>query len=126
VFIQYEPVTHGTGYAVPTVQLEFGARSIGEPSETRKIGCDAHAQLPGLAFPAATVRAMRPERTFWEKATAIHVYCAQGEFRGADRFARHWHDISRLDDAGYVDRAVADRNLAPSQRQETRSHQRTP
>ncbi len=37
---------------------------------------------------------------------------AQGEFRGADRFARHWHDISRLDDAGYVDRAVADRKLA--------------
>jgi hypothetical protein len=55
---------------------------------------------------------MRPERTFWEKATAIHVFCAQGEFRGTDRFARHWHDISRLDDAGYVDRALADRNLA--------------
>jgi len=23
---------------------------------------------------------MRAERTFWEKATAIHVFCAQGEF----------------------------------------------
>jgi len=112
VFIEYEPVTRGTGYAAPTVQLEFGARSTGEPSETRTIGCDAHAQLPSLAFPTATVRAMRPERTFWEKATAIHVFCAQGEFRGADRFARHWHDISRLDDAGYVDRALADRRLA--------------
>jgi len=112
VFIEYEPVTRRTGYAAPTVQLEFGARSTGEPSETRTIGCDAQAQLPSLAFPMATVRAMRPERTFWEKATAIHVFCAQGEFRGADRFARHWHDISRLDDAGYVDRALADRRLA--------------
>jgi hypothetical protein len=112
MFIEYEPVTRGTGYAAPAVQLEFGARSTGEPSETRKIGCDAQAQLPSLGFPAAIVRAMRPERTFWEKATAIHVFCAQGEFRGADRFARHWHDISRLDDAGYADRALADRRLA--------------
>src|ERR1700756_1463680 len=34
VFIEYEPVTRGTGYAAPAVQLEFGARSTGEPSET--------------------------------------------------------------------------------------------
>jgi len=55
---------------------------------------------------------MRAERTFWEKATAIHVFCAQGEFRGGDRFARHWHDITRLDGAGFVDTALADKTLA--------------
>jgi hypothetical protein len=55
---------------------------------------------------------MRPERTFWEKATAIHVFCAQGSFRGGARFARHWHDITRLDAAGFAESAARDRELA--------------
>lgn len=55
---------------------------------------------------------MRAERTFWEKTTAIHVFCAQGSFRGGARYARHRHDVTRLDDAGFADRAAADRELA--------------
>jgi hypothetical protein len=55
---------------------------------------------------------MRAERTFWEKATAIHDFCIQGEFRGGDRFARHWHDVTRLDAAGFADAAIADTALA--------------
>jgi hypothetical protein len=55
---------------------------------------------------------MRAERTFWEQATAIHVFCAQGDFRGGDRFARHWHDVTRLDAAGFADAAMADKALA--------------
>ena len=55
---------------------------------------------------------MRAERTFWEKATAIHVFCAQGAFRGGDRFARHWHDLTRLDAAGFAEAAIADKALA--------------
>jgi hypothetical protein len=55
---------------------------------------------------------MRPERTFWEKATAIHVFCEHGEFRGGDRFARHWHDLTRLDQAGITNAAASDRPLA--------------
>ena len=55
---------------------------------------------------------MLATRTFWEKATAIHVFCRQGRFRGGYRFARHWYDIARLDDAGIADEALADRALA--------------
>jgi hypothetical protein len=112
VFINYEPLTIGTGYVAPAVMLEFGARSTGEPSEPRVIRCDAAEHLPSLEFPVATPKVMRPERTFWEKATAIHVFCAQGEFRGGDRFARHWHDVTRLDAAGFADAAIADSALA--------------
>ena len=53
------------------------------------------------------------ERTFWEKATALHVYCRQERRRG-ERLLRHWHDLVRLDDAGVADRALADRALALS------------
>jgi hypothetical protein len=74
--------------------------------------CDAAAHLQDLSFPPATPQVMRAERTLWEKATAIHVFCAQGSFRGGARFARHWHDVTRLDAAGFADRAAADRGLA--------------
>jgi hypothetical protein len=112
VFIDYTPLVTGTGYVAPAVMLEFGARSTGEPSELRTITCDAAAHLRGVEFPSATPRVMRAERTFWEKATAIHVFCIQGAFRGGDRFARHWHDVTRLDAAGFVKTAIADKTLA--------------
>jgi hypothetical protein len=111
-FIDYAPLAIGTGYIAPAVMLEFGARSTGEPSEPRAIHCDAANHLKGVEFPTATPEVMRAERTFWEKATAIHVFCAQGEFRGGDRFARHWHDVTRLDAAGLADAAIADKALA--------------
>ena len=112
VFIDYAPLVAGTGYVAPAVLLEFGARSTGEPSEPRAIHCDAATYLQSMEFPTATPKVMRAERTFWEKATAIHVFCAQGEFRGGDRFARHWHDVTRLDAAGFADAAIADKALA--------------
>ncbi len=112
VFLDYEAFGQGTGYVQPSVLLEFGARSTGEPHEPRAVACDAAPHLAGVSFPSATPQVMRPERTFWEKATAIHVFCAQGSFRGGARFARHWHDVTRLDAGGFVDSAAKDRALA--------------
>ena len=112
VFIDYTPLASGTGYVPPAVMLEFGARSTGEPCELRSVRCDAAAHLSGVEFPEVTPQVMRAERTFWEKGTAIHVFCAQGVFRGGDRFARHWHDVTRMDAAGFADSAIADTALA--------------
>lgn len=64
-----------------------------------------------MIFPSARPRVMHAERTFWEKATAMHVFCLQQRLRG-DRFARHWHDVARLDEAGLAEAAFADRKLA--------------
>jgi Nucleotidyl transferase AbiEii toxin, Type IV TA system len=94
------------------VTLEFGARSTGEPAETRPITCDAAQYLPALTFPMATPRIMLPKRTFWEKATAVHVYCARGFERQGDRISRHWHDLVRLDDGGFAQAAFDDTALA--------------
>lgn len=111
LFIDYEPTATGSGYVAPSVMLEFGARSAGEPASLRDIACDASGLIDGLIFPTARPRVMHAERTFWEKATAIHVFCLQGRLRG-DRFARHWHDVARLDEAGLAEAAFADRELA--------------
>jgi hypothetical protein len=112
VFVHFRSDDNALGYVRPRVLLEFGARSTGEPTEVRTVTCDASQSLPGVAFPTAEVRAMRPTRTFWEKATAAHVYCVRGGFRGAERWSRHWYDIVALLDAGAAAAAVADRPLA--------------
>ena len=96
----------------PELFKAINGRFVANDSESRAIRCDAAEHLKGVEFPTATPQVMRAERTFWEKATAIHVFCAQGEFRGGDRFARHWHDVTRLDAAGFADAAIADKALA--------------
>ena len=111
LFIDYEATTAGSGYVAPSVMLEFGARSTGEPATPRDVTCDAAGLVDGVVFPTARPRVMHAERTFWEKATAIHVFCLQERLRG-DRFARHWHDVVRLDEAGFAAAAFADRELA--------------
>ncbi|MBM3795180.1 MAG: nucleotidyl transferase AbiEii/AbiGii toxin family protein [Acidobacteria bacterium] len=112
VFLEYAALAAGSGYVRPVAMLEFGARSTGEPWESRVIACDAAPSVAGVVFPSATARVMRPERTFWETAIAVHIFCQQGEFRGGERFSRHWHDLTRLDAAGFADAAIADRTLA--------------
>ncbi len=109
VYVAYQPLfEHPTA---AEVLVEFGARSTGEPRSKREIACDAAAFLQGIEFPTATPFVMLPERTFWEKATAAHVFCSQQRAKG-ERLSRHWHDLVRLDDAGYAQSALADRSLA--------------
>lgn len=111
LLIEYEAVASGSGYVAPSVMLEFGARSTGEPASERDVVCDAAEWIEGVAFPTARPRVMHAERTFWEKATAIHVFCLQGRLRG-ERFSRHWYDVVKLQEVGVAERAFADRPLA--------------
>ena len=111
--IGYEPLFEETGLVRPEVMVEFGARSTGEPRTVLPMVCDAAAYLPDLAFPEARPIVMLAERTFWEKATAIHVFCRQERRRGK-RLSRHWHDLARLDEAGIAATALSDRALALS------------
>lgn len=112
LLVFYEPAADYPTYVPSRVKLEFGARSTGEPAMPMQVACYLAPAFPELEFPAATPRVMRAERTFWEKATLAHVYCLEGKLRGATGFARHWHDLVRLDEAGFADRAMAERDLA--------------
>ena len=113
LYVGYESLFRGSGFLRPEVMVEFGARSTGEPHVIRTVECDAAAHLPGIIFPQTHVKVMRAERTFWEKATAIHVFCRQERRRG-DRLSRHWYDLVRLDEAGIAERALSDYQLALS------------
>ena len=113
VYVVYTPLFSEAGFVRPEVMVEFGARSTGEPREERSIECEAAAYIPDVEFPSACLFVMLAERTFWEKATAVHVFCRQQRTRG-ERLSRHWHDLVRLDDAGYAGRAIADHDMALS------------
>ena len=114
IFLHYPPLIPAPvgiyGYVRPTVLLEFGAHSTGEPHGPMPITCEAATHLAMLDFPTARPLVMDPKRTFLEKAVAIHVSCRRGRWGSGegDRYSRHWYDIDRLARAGIAEAAVRD------------------
>jgi len=111
LIITYPAIKTGTGYAPARIQLEFGARATGEPRQRHQVACDIASHIEGVVFPSAQPLVMTAERTFWEKATAAHVYCLQGRLRG-ERYSRHWYDLAALAKTAYFDSAASDHELA--------------
>jgi len=94
-------------------QDKLGARSDTEPTQEIDIHPYLAEAFPDL-FPQShfLVRAVSPERTFWEKAMLLH----EETFRPPDkkrkaRMARHYYDLYRLINAGIGDKAVGDLKL---------------
>jgi len=111
LLLHYPALTKGTGYVAPVVALEFGGRATGEPHEIHEVVCDLAEYLPDVSFPSASPAVMSIARTFWEKATAAHVFCAQGRIR-SERFARHWHDLAAIARSEHLAAAIVDRAVA--------------
>ncbi len=99
-------------YVASEVLLEFGGRNVIDPNERHAIAPDIASLTEGLDYPEATVTVLSPARTFWEKATLIHVECHRGRLAaGPHRLSRHWFDLACFarHDAGRA--ALADRAL---------------
>ncbi|MYM38344.1 nucleotidyl transferase AbiEii/AbiGii toxin family protein [Duganella qianjiadongensis] len=111
LLVHYPAIKQGSGYVAPIVTLEFGGRATGEPHQVLPVTCDMEGQVNGVTFPTASPLVMSIARTFWEKATATHVYCAQGRIRG-ERYARHWHDLAAIMRSPHFDSVVGDRAVA--------------
>ena len=95
-----------------SVLIEFGGRNITEPNEEHEVGPDIAEHVASLEFPRSTVNVLSPARTFWEKATLMHVECQRDEFRtSVQRLSRHWYDLEMLADLVHGQDAVADRAL---------------
>lgn len=112
LFIHYPSAFDETGdYLASRVKVEFGGRNEILPSETHLVHAYASEHTAGLVFPQAEVQVLAPERTFWEKATLIHVACGR-PFRGdTSRQSRHWYDLDRLAQSDIGKRALANRDL---------------
>ena len=107
----YRPSFEGHSFILPEVMVDFGARSTGAPHQVLSVVCDASGNLPDIELPTVSPAVMSVERTFWEKATAIHVFCLQERVRG-ERFSRHWHDLMCLKKSGYHVQSQQSRDAA--------------
>ena len=99
-------------YLKSEVLIELGGRNIINPNEQHEIRPDVAPLTDGLEFPQATVTVLSPSRTFWEKATLIHVECNRGRLKESpDRLSRHWYDLTRLAQHDTGQSAINDRTL---------------
>ena len=99
-------------YLATEVLLEFGGRNVIDPNEQHDIVPILADFTNGLDYPAATVTALSPARTLWEKATLIHVECHRRRLAaGPERLSRHWFDLACLAKHDIGRAALANRAL---------------
>ena len=99
-------------YLRSEVLLEFGGRNVTDPNQQHDVVPDIAALTTELDFPAATVTVLSPKRTFWEKATLIHVECHRRQLAARpDRLSRHWFDLACLGRHDVGRSALSDREL---------------
>lgn len=97
-------------YLRRAVKIELGARSDVDPSESIMISPYINKAYPDLFTESFEVKAVAPERTFWEKTMLLHE--ENHREKKARRFlARHYYDIFCLMKAGIADRAAKDMDL---------------
>lgn len=111
--VHYPSVMDAAGdYVGNSVLVEFGGRNITEPNEEHLVRPDIAEHVTTLEFPGSQVSVLSPARTFWEKATLMHVECQRGEYRAsAERLSRHWYDLAMLADLEHGRAALANRDL---------------
>lgn len=86
------------GYVKPVVRFEFGARGVQLPAEHIEIAPYLHQAFPDLLTDGLVgVKVLGVERTFWEKATILHMLFHQDATKPlADRMSRHYYDMAQL------------------------------
>lgn len=100
-------------YIGPTVRMEIGARSDHWPTLQASVTSYAAEDFPHLFKNAKCyVRVLAAERTFWEKATLLHMWHnAPKDKRFTDRQSRHYYDVVRLYDHDVGKAAIKDTEL---------------
>lgn len=99
-------------YLRPSILVEFGGRNTTLPQSTQEITPDIADHVPSLVLPRTKVSVLSAARTFWEKATLVHVECHRPSLRpSAERMSRHWYDLARLADHEAGQQAIEDLEL---------------
>ena len=84
-------------YMKSSILIELGGRNVIDPNERHTVAPDISELVTGLDLPSGEVVVLSSGRTFWEKATLIHVECNRKELKAdAHRLSRHWYDLRML------------------------------
>lgn len=83
------------------VFIEFGVRNSTEPCEQYPLKTYLSDVIDmDLGLPKPVVNTLSPIRTFFEKATLIHVECHKdGTKPTPDRYSRHWYDLYMMNNS---------------------------
>jgi len=98
------------------VLIEFGIRNSTEPCEKYQIH-PYLAETVGEHFilPKPWINTLSPMRTFWEKATLMHVECHRERFtQTPERLSRHWYDLFMLNSSPIGQEALTQTSLLKS------------
>ena len=110
--VHYPSLFSVNGYLQSNILIEFGGRNSSEPSEQHKITTLIGGVVSDIEFPTAEVNVLSPLRTFWEKATLIHVECHRGRLNASpERLSRHWYDLSKLSNTWVSEQALLNKLL---------------
>jgi hypothetical protein len=107
------PAAFPDRYLRPELRLEIGPLAAWLPHEERMIGSYAAEAFPQVfARRECSVRVIKAERTFWEKATILHHEAHRPEGNSQpSRYSRHYYDLARMAAAPVKDEALANLDL---------------
>jgi predicted nucleotidyltransferase component of viral defense system len=98
---------YGGSYVNPIIKVEAGVRSARVPTITRKIDSFFEQILGKSDF--INVEILRPDRTFWEKATILHAENSRNEplrIEKRNHMSRHIYDLVKLYNSKYGKMAI--------------------
>ncbi len=108
------PAAFTASYIRPEVRLEIGPLASWVPSHARTIQPYAATSFPkAFAESDCAVVAIDAERTFWEKATILHLE-AHRPGTIPTRYSRHYYDLYKLAESPVKAAALADHALLDS------------
>ena len=113
IWVRYpSAIEGGDEYLPSSILVELGGRNVIDPNERHTVTPDVSTLVTDLDLPSGEVVVLSPERTFWEKATLIHVECNREEFKAdAHRLSRHWYDLRMLGEHASGKAAIDNREL---------------
>lgn len=107
------PAAFPDEYLRPVVRLEIGPLASWLPHEERTIHCYAAEAFPKVfERTECSVKVIKAERTFWEKATILHheAYRPKGNPQPS-RYSRHYYDVAKMAESPVKNAALDDLDL---------------
>lgn len=110
------PAAFKAGYLRPEIKLEIGPLAIWVPNDRYVISSYAAQEFPDQFDKAnCTVRAIKAEHTFWEKATILHhEFHRPKSSPQPPRYSRHYYDLAMMVKTEVKDKALEDFDLLAS------------
>lgn len=100
-------------YITPLIRLKAGPLASWVPNDEYSIQSYAAEYFPDLFnSPSCNVKAIKAERTFWEKATILHQEARRPVSKALPpRYSRHYYDMYRMAKSKIRESALTDTQL---------------